>query len=139
MAFSHFTLIRFPTRAPNGAATTLAQIITRLGPSSTSPADNLPIVAPIDEMNVMASEDAMVTLIGIFSTTSIKGTSKNAPAAPTTPDNSPTVPARITTSTRLNSPELEFWSPIRSVRMNIIAAAMVARNAYTRLMAFSER
>lgn len=43
------------------------------------------VVAPIDEIKVIAKEVAMVILVGIFNTTSMIGTNKNAPAAPTIP------------------------------------------------------
>lgn len=51
------------------------------------------MIAPIDEISVMAKEEAIVTLVGIFKTVSIIGTNRNAPPAPTIPAPIPTTNA----------------------------------------------
>ncbi len=94
--------IFFPAFAPNGEAIKLAIIIIIAGTYSICPVVILPTVEPIDEINVIASEDAIVILVGIFKTTSIIGTSKNAPAAPTIPAPSPTIKASKAASHLLN-------------------------------------
>lgn len=50
-----------------------------------------PTVAPIDEIRVIANEDAIVTRVGIFNITNMIGTRRNAPPAPTIPSPIPTI------------------------------------------------
>lgn len=67
--------------------------MTAAGKSGTSPEKSLPVTDPIEEMNVIAKEEAIVILVGIRSITSMIGTSKNAPPAPTIPAPIPTIKA----------------------------------------------
>ncbi len=46
-------------------------------------------------MKVIAREVAMVTLVGNFNTTSMIGTNKNDPAAPTIPEETPTINDKV--------------------------------------------
>lgn len=78
---------------PSGAAKTLAITMTTDGHSKTFPAITFPTVDPIEDINVMASEDAIVTRVGILRTISMIGTRMNAAAAPTMPDAKPTIMA----------------------------------------------
>ena len=57
----------------------LAATMISAGKYSTCPVIIFPAAEPIDEINVMASEDAIVIRVGIFSTVSIIGTNRNAP------------------------------------------------------------
>lgn len=97
-----FVFTRFPTFAPIGEAIKLAATIMSEGRISTCPVEIFPETAPIDEINVMAKEEAIVIRVGIFKTTSIMGTNKNAPPAPTTPAPIPTMKAKRAASHLLN-------------------------------------
>ena len=85
----------WPTFAPNGAARMLATIMTAAGPYRIWSVTILPTVEQIDEINVIASEVAMVMRVGIRKTTSMIGTRIKAPAAPTIPAAIPTMNARL--------------------------------------------
>jgi hypothetical protein len=74
--------IFLPAIAPSGDAIKLATIMINSGKYSICPVVILPTAAPIEEINVIAKENAIVILVGIFNTTSIIWTNKNAPAAP---------------------------------------------------------
>lgn len=78
-----FVFTFFPKCAPKGEAIKLAIIMIKAGINITCPVISLPVVAPIEEINVIAKDVAMVILVGIFKTRSIIGTKINAPAAPT--------------------------------------------------------
>ena len=52
----------------------------------------------MDEMNVIANEDAIVTLVGILKTMSMMGTNRKLPPAPTIPDPNPTINASMAAS-----------------------------------------
>ena len=84
-----------PTFAPIGAAIKLATIIIMEGPYKICPVITLPIVVPMDEINVIARLVAIVTRVGIRRTTSMIGTRIKAPAAPTIPAAIPVINARI--------------------------------------------
>lgn len=94
--------IFFPAIAPSGAAIKLATTMIAAGPQSTCPVVILPTVAPIDEMNVIANDEAIVIRVGIFKRTSMIGTSKKAPAAPTIPAPTPTMNADTAAMVLLN-------------------------------------
>ena len=63
-----------PSFAPSGAAKILATTITAAGPYRIWSVTIFPIVEPMDDINVIASEVAMVIRVGIFSITSMIGT-----------------------------------------------------------------
>src|SRR5690625_1187218 len=88
-----FVFIFFPALAPNGAAIKLATINTMAGAYKICPVTTLPIVEPIEDKKVIANEEAIVTRVGIFKITSMMGTSKNAPPAPTIPALTPIIKA----------------------------------------------
>src|SRR5690606_24400270 len=76
-----FVFIFWPAFAPIGAAIRLATIMMTAGQNRTCPVNTLPAVEPIDEMNVIASDVAIVIRVGMLSTVSMIGTSRNEPAA----------------------------------------------------------
>lgn len=119
----------WPTFAPSGAAKILATIMTAAGPYRIWSVTILPTVEPMDEMNVIASEVAMVMRVGIRKTTSMIGTKMNAPAAPTIPAAIPTMNARPAAIHLLK----DTWSAGMSSKpflgINIMTTAMVARMA----------
>src|SRR5699024_10673105 len=125
---------RLPAFAPSGDAIRLAIIMITAGISNTWPVIILPAVEPTAERNVMASEDAIVTRVGIFSTSSIIGTNKNAPAATTTPAAIPVTYAKNAASHLLNVTWSSGVSSTTFLGTNIITAAMVAITPYTKLM-----
>ncbi len=90
---NNLTFNFWPTKAPSGAAIKLAITIMTEGTSNIFPPNTFPEAAPIEERNVIASEEAMATRVGIFSITNMIGIVIKAPAAPTMPDNVPTIPA----------------------------------------------
>ncbi|MNZ93846.1 hypothetical protein D3C78_1129370 [compost metagenome] len=89
----------------------------------------MPAVEPIDEMKVIASDEAIATRVGIFKTTSITGTVINAPAAPTIPDNMPITPASTAASGLLNCSLEKSAVSSPFFGRNIIMAAISARSA----------
>ena len=91
-----------PMLAPIGEAIKLATTIINAGSIGIFPVAIFPETAPMDEINVMAKEEAIVILVGILRTTSIIGTNKNAPPAPTIPAPIPTMNANKDASHLLN-------------------------------------
>lgn len=91
-----------PAMAPNGDAIKLATIMMDAGKYSIWPVIIFPVVEPIEEMNVIAKDEAIVIRVGILNTTSIIGTNKKAPAAPTIPAPIPTIKASVAASHLLN-------------------------------------
>src|SRR5699024_11667943 len=65
---------------PSGEAIILATTIIAAGAYNTWSVTTLPTVEPIEEINVIARLEAMVTRVGIFKITSMIGTKINAPA-----------------------------------------------------------
>src|SRR5687767_8774530 len=94
--FNTLALIRLATRTPRGEANVLAMTMITEGQKSTCPVNTFPTVAPMDETNVMAIDEAIATRVGMFRITSMMGIRMNAPAAPTIPDSTPTTKAERT-------------------------------------------
>lgn len=127
-------LIFCPAFAPKGDAIKLAMTIIIAGMNSTWPVVIFANVDPIEEINVIANEEAIVIFVGIFRTESIIGTNRKAPAAPTIPD-----PIPIKNESEAASHLLKFTmsngiSSIPLFGTNIIKTANAAKMPYTRLM-----
>src|SRR5699024_8013783 len=126
----YLVFIFLPTLAPSGAPIILAITIIIAGINNTWPVAILPAAVPIEEMKVIASELAIVILVGIFNTTIIIGTKTNAPAAPTIPEATPTISARIDASGLLNVTSDKSVTPSSfDFGRNIITTAIVAKIA----------
>src|SRR5699024_725647 len=98
----YVVLMFLPVLAPKGDAIRLATTIIIAGSHVTCPVTTLLAEVPIEEIKVMASEEAIVILVGIFKITSIIGTSKKEPPAPTIPAPTPTNQANKEPRPRLN-------------------------------------
>ena len=115
-----------PILAPSGEAIILATTIIAAGAYNTWSVTTLPTVEPIEEINVIARLEAMVTRVGIFKITSMIGTKINAPAAPTIQDEIPTNNAKITARDTLKSTLFSEFNCCSFLGISIITAAVVA-------------
>lgn len=104
----NFVFTFCPTDAPIGEAIKLAIIRTRAGTKRTWPVITFPTVAPIDERNVIARDEATVTLTGIFKIDNIMGTRIKAPPAPKIPDTPPMINAKEEANHLLNITSLSW-------------------------------
>src|SRR5699024_3599850 len=86
----YFVFMFFPVLAPKGEAIRLAITIIIAGTHVTCPVATLLADVPIEEIKVIARDEAMVIRDGIFKITSIIGSSKQEPPAPTMPAPTPT-------------------------------------------------
>lgn len=115
----------FAAFAPNGAPMTAATASTLNGSHSTWPVAILPNELPIADKNVIAKLEAIAVRVGIRNSTSITGTIKKPPPAPTIPDATPTISANINAYGRLNGMSVLSGTALRGT--NIINAANNAK------------
>lgn len=75
----YLTSILALTTLPKGAPRTLPMTVNRTGTNGICPAYNLPATPPMAEMNTIASDEAIVTRVGILRIVSMIGIRMKAP------------------------------------------------------------